>query len=66
MIVSVERIVDSVTGPMLLYGHEVDAVVELPGRCAARALAGEYGPDLSALRAYLDGGTLEDLCSSTR
>jgi glutaconate CoA-transferase subunit A len=62
VIVSVERVVDSVSGPMLLYAHEVDAVVECPGGARPCALPDEYGPDLAALRAYLDGG---DLCSLT-
>lgn len=63
VIVSVERIVDSVAGrPMLLYSHEVDVVLELPGGARPCSLAGEYGPDLAALRTYLDAG---NLCSLT-
>jgi glutaconate CoA-transferase subunit A len=62
VIVSVERVVESVSGPMLLYGHEVDTVVEIPGGARPCSLPGEYGPDLAALRAYLDGG---ELCSLT-
>lgn len=67
VIVSVERLVDSVAGrPMLLYGHEVDAVVVVEGGARPCAVPGEYGVDLTALRAYLDGGSVEDLCSRTR
>jgi glutaconate CoA-transferase subunit A len=66
VIVSVERVVASVSGPLLLYAHEVDAVVEAPGGAPPGSLAGEYGPDIAALRAYLDGGDLEALCLSTR
>ena len=53
MIVSVERIAP-VTGPKLLYGHEVDALVVAPGGARPSAVPGVYGPDLAALRAYIE------------
>jgi glutaconate CoA-transferase subunit A len=55
VIVSVERIVPSeeLAGPMLLFGHEVDAVVVLPGGARPAAVPGSYGPDLAGLGRYL-------------
>ena len=53
VIVSVERI-GADKGPKLLYGHEVDAVVVAPGGARPSAVPGVYGPDLAAVRAYLE------------
>jgi glutaconate CoA-transferase subunit A len=60
VIVSVERIAP-VTGPMLLYGHEVDAIVAAPGGARPSAVPGVYGPDLAAVRAYMEDRSLERL-----
>jgi glutaconate CoA-transferase subunit A len=60
VIVSVERIAP-VTGPKLLYGHEVDALVVAPGGARPSAVPGVYGPDLAALRAYIENPALERL-----
>ena len=49
MIVSVERIVDEVKDA-LLFAHEVDAIVELPGGARPTALPGAYAADLRARR----------------
>lgn len=38
----------------LLYGFEVDAVVEVPRGAAPTALPGAYDPDLAALRRYVE------------
>jgi len=54
VIVSVERIVDEVTDA-LLFAHEVDAVVELPGGARPTALPGAYGADLAHVGAYVRG-----------
>lgn len=59
VVVSVERVVPpeelrrSGRRP-LLFGHEVDAVVELPGGARPTALPGCYRADRAAVRAYLD------------
>jgi glutaconate CoA-transferase subunit A len=55
VIVSVERIAPSeeLAGPMLLFGHEVDAVVVAPGGARPAAVPGCYGPDLAGLGRYL-------------
>ena len=60
VIVSVERIAP-VTGPKLLYGHEVDALVVAPGGARPSAVPGAYGPDLAAVRAYIEDPSLERL-----
>jgi glutaconate CoA-transferase subunit A len=61
VIVSVERVVDRVSAgggrPVLLYGYEVDAVVEVPGGARPTAMPGTYGADLEAIRAYLTAAT---------
>lgn len=59
VIVTVERVVSSDViraqrHRTLLFGFEVDAVVELPGGAAPTGLPGCDEPDLAALRRYLD------------
>lgn len=58
VIVTVERIVTSdelrrSSERTLLYGFEVDAVVEAPRGARPTSLPGVYEPDITALRAYL-------------
>ncbi len=58
VVVGVERIVPTEEvraqrDRTLLYGYEVDAVVEVPGGAAPTSLPGVYEPDLAALRTYL-------------
>jgi glutaconate CoA-transferase subunit A len=54
VIVSVERVVDEVHDA-LLFAHEVDAVVELPGGAKPTALPGAYPADLARVGAYVRG-----------
>jgi glutaconate CoA-transferase subunit A len=55
VIVSVERLADAGTleGPKLLYGHEVDAIVVLPGGSRPTAVPGVHPIDVAMLDAYL-------------
>jgi glutaconate CoA-transferase, subunit A len=54
VIVSAERIVDAVDDA-LLFGYEVDAVVEAPGGARPTALPGAYPADLERVAAYTRG-----------
>lgn len=59
VVVSVERVISdealrAENRRTLLFGYEVDAVVELPGGAAPTGLTAEQGPNLTALRHYLD------------
>lgn len=58
VVVTVERVVDrdvvvAARDRTLLFGFEVDMVVEVPGGAAPTALPGHYEPDLAGLRRYL-------------
>lgn len=58
VVVTVERVVPheevvAARDRTLLFGFEVDMVVEVPGGAAPTALPGHYEPDLAALRQYL-------------
>ena len=55
VVVTVERVVptDEVRGNVLLFAHEVDAVVEAPRGAWPTGLPGVYGADLEAVRARL-------------
>lgn len=56
VIASVERLAppeEVAAREVLLFSHEVDAVVVLPGGARPSALPGVHGPDLGALEAYL-------------
>jgi glutaconate CoA-transferase subunit A len=55
VIVSAERVAQpgELDGPKLLFGHEVDAVVELPGGARPTAVPGVHGADAGRLHAYL-------------
>jgi glutaconate CoA-transferase, subunit A len=58
VIVTVERLVPTeelvaANDRTLLFAHEVELVVVVPGGAAPTSLPGSYGPDLSALRTYL-------------
>lgn len=53
VIVTVERLVDRVSGPTLLTGIDVDAVIEVPRGAAPLGLAGAYGPDEAWISTYL-------------
>jgi glutaconate CoA-transferase subunit A len=54
VIVSVERVVARVEDA-LLFAHEVDAIVELPGGAKPTALPGAYAADLAQVGAYVRG-----------
>lgn len=59
VVVTVERMLDdeqvrAARHRALLFGHEVDAVVVVPGGARPTALPGEYPADLAGLRRYLD------------
>lgn len=65
VVVTVDRVVTTdemraASDRTLLFGFEVDAVVEVPRGAAPTSLPGVYEPDLRALRAYL-GRASEDL-----
>lgn len=61
VVVTVERLATRAEvvagGHTALFGFEVDAVVVLPGGARPGALPGCYDADLTALRAYLAGGS---------
>lgn len=59
VIVTAEEVADPAdfrarAGDVLLYGHEVDAVVPLPGGAFPCAVAGGSAVDIEAVRRYLD------------
>jgi len=56
VVVTVERVLDDVSAERrrtLLFGYEVDAVVEVPRGAAPTGLPGRYPADLAAVRRYL-------------
>ncbi len=56
VVVGVERLAEReeiVAGAVLLFAHEVDAVVVCPGGSRPGALPGVHGPDLGAIADYL-------------
>jgi glutaconate CoA-transferase subunit A len=61
VIVTAERVVDSLERQAKLFSHEVTAVVQVAGGCAPTALPDVYPADIDGISGYLGDPTLDRL-----
>lgn len=66
LIVTVERLVDTLEGPAALFAHEVTAVVEVPGGARPTGVPGAYPADLAPIRRYLAAPSASALLGAIR